>query len=199
MDISEDAAIMHGRGVSTALINRIITACLFERTSIQWFGQRTATRIKTRGIKQRCPLSPLLFIPILHHVLVTLQEFWPDLRLAHSHSIKLPCILGYADDLLFLCNAESDVEMLLDLLTPLLASVGLEINTAKTQVLFHIPTLINNIAPDTLQQFGKYHLTVVTTLRYLGVYITSSLTRTMTTSERIKKADSKSNSVNTKR
>lgn len=188
IDTSKAADILDKLGVSRALINRIIKACLNENTSIQWFGQRTTTRKKQRGIKQGCPLSPELFILMLHYVLKQLQEEWPDIRLEHGNDIRLPCILCYADDILFLCENEEDVERLLDLLIPLLESVGLEINTSKTKILFRDPYDIANVAPDSKRKFGKYELVVVTIMRYLGAYITSSLSRGSTTSERIKKS-----------
>lgn len=188
IDTSKAALILEKLGVSRALINRIVKACLNEKTSIQWFGQRTTTQNKQKGIKQGCPLSPELFILMLDYVLKKLREQWPEIRLEHGGNIELPCILCYADDILFLCRSEEEVERLLDMLIPLLSSIGLEINTDKTKVLFRDPHDVENVAPDTTQKFGKYELAVVTMLRYLGVYITSSLSRGVTTSERISKA-----------
>lgn len=151
-------------------------------------GQRTPTISKGRGIKQGCPLSPRLFILMLHHVLMTLKEFVPEMNFEHIGQIVLPCILAYADDLLILCENEEDVEKLIGILEPLLASVGLQINTSKTKILYRDPYDIKNTSPDCTKQFGKYKLVVVTKLRYLGTYITSSLTRKEITAERIKKA-----------
>lgn len=116
IDTSKAAEILDKLGVPRALINRIIKACLCEDTSIQWFGQRTTTKSKHRGIKQGCPLSPELFILMLHYVLKELQGSWPEIRLEHGGNMRLPCILCYADDILFLCNNEEDVERLLELL-----------------------------------------------------------------------------------
>lgn len=188
LDISKTATILSDLGVSKALINRIIVACLHETTSIQWFGQKTHSVQKGRGVKQGCPLSPELFVLLLHHALKSINEFLPDITLVQGTDIKLPCILGYADDLLFLCRNDEDVEKLLSVLEPILASIGLELNTLKSKVLIRDPYYVNNEEPDTILTFGKYKLTTVTKLRYLGAYITSSLTRRETTAERKKKA-----------
>lgn len=188
IEVSKLAPILQQMGVSPALINRIVEACLVEVTSLQWYGQRTPTISKGKGIKQGCPLSPRLFILMLHHVLMTLKEFVPEMNFEHIGRIILPCILAYADDILILCENEEDVGKLIEILEPLLASVGLQINTTKTKVLFRNPYDIKNTAPDCTKQFGKYNLAVVTKLRYLGAFITSSLTRKEITAERIKKA-----------
>lgn len=102
--------------------------------------------------------------------------------------MQLPCLLAYADDLLFVCKDESEVQRILETLEPLLASIGLEINVDKTIVLIRNPYDIDNTAPDEYKQFGRYLLKLVTKMRYLGTYVTSSLTRKELTAERIKKA-----------
>lgn len=66
---------------------------------------------------------------MLHHVLCTLREFIPELRLAQVQEIKLLCIIGYADDLMIICKNEEDVERIITILEPLLASIRLEINS----------------------------------------------------------------------
>lgn len=146
LDISKAGEILIDMGVSKALVNRIIEACLHEITSVQWYGQRTRSFKKMKGVKQGCPLSPQLFILMLHHVLASVQEFIPELKLSHEGSLKLPCILGYADDLMFICRTEEEVERLLEILEPLLYSIGLEINVRKTKVLYRDPDLTNNRA-----------------------------------------------------
>lgn len=143
---------------------------------------------KRRGIKQGCPASPRLFLVGLHHVLLTLREFVPEINLNQLGNIQLPCLLAYVDDLLFVCKNENDVQRILETIEPLLASIGLEINVEKTCVLFRDPCDTNNTAEEAVKQFGKYMLKVVTKMRYLGTYITSSLTRKELTAERIKKA-----------
>ena len=188
IDISKLAVVLQDVGIPSALINRILEACLVETTSIQWFGKRTPSTSRHRGVKQGCPLSPTLFIILLHHALMTLKELMPEVYFHQQGSIHLPCVLGYADDLLFLCSDPDDVSRLMELLEPILASIGLELNTSKTRVLIRDPYHTDNVSPDVEQTFGRYRLTVVTKLRYLGAYFTSSLNRAETTAERIKKA-----------
>ncbi|XP_058826510.1 uncharacterized protein LOC131686261 [Topomyia yanbarensis] len=170
-------------------VSPINTACIAERTSLQWFGERTPVINKASGIKQGCPLSPRLFILLLHHVLITLRELMPEINVEHYGHIIIPCILAYADDLLFVCDTDEDVERIIGLLITLLASVGLEINTSKPCVLYRNPCDINNVEPDSMRKLGPFELKVVTKLGYLGAFVTSSLTRKETTAERIKKAN----------
>lgn len=69
VDLKAVSKILLSYGVPVFLINRIIQAALYERTAIQWFGRRTRMKTKSRGVKQGCPLSPFIFVIVLHYAI----------------------------------------------------------------------------------------------------------------------------------
>lgn len=54
--------ILLSYGVPCHLVNRIISAVLHERTAVRWGGRCTSSYVKSRGVKQGCPISPYLFV-----------------------------------------------------------------------------------------------------------------------------------------
>lgn len=120
------SSILREANVPAALINRIITAILHERTSVQWYGRRTNQWTKGQGVKQGCPCSSLLFILIMHHTIKkAVQKMDIDLN---YKTIVLPLILAYADDLVIVCDSLPTLETIFRELTTALRKVGLEIN-----------------------------------------------------------------------
>lgn len=176
IDLSVVPSTLQRLGVPAFLANRIVSACLTERTSLQWYGQRTEEYNKIRGIKQGCPLSPKLFVYLLDQALKALQEKMPEL------------FLGYADDILMLATDPSQIPRLLNNIAPCLKEFGLELNVDKTEILIRDPSQPENSEPPHNRRFGRYDLKVVPKLRHLGVYITSTLNRRETVSDRSQKA-----------
>lgn len=188
IDLAQVPLVLQRLGVPVYLINRIISACLTERTSLQWFGQRTAEFNKTRGIKQGCPLSPKLFVYLLHQALLRLQQLMPELFLGQTDRIRLPCLRVYADDILAVLTESSQIPRLISLLETCLSEFGLSLNVSKTEVLVRDPAYCDVRDPPSQCQFGPFNLKLVTKLKYLGAYITSSLNRRETVSDRVSKA-----------
>jgi hypothetical protein len=169
-------------------VNRIIEACVKEETSIQWYGQRTTYETKTKGVKQGCPLSPTLFVYALHDVLRRMAIIMPIITLNDGEDdIKLPMIFAYADDIILLCDKREVIEML-GVLKPLLLTIGLQLNTDKSNVLVKNPLRVEDRDTDQVERFGNERLKVVSKMKYLGVYLTDTLRRKENVAERIKKA-----------
>lgn len=187
IDLHQVPSALARAGVPSYLINRLVKACLTEQTSLQWFGQRTSVYRKTRGIKQGCPLSPKLFVYLLHQALLQLQAEMPELHLGQENRLLLPCLRVYADDILAILTHPAQVIRLLDLIQPCLRVFGLELNVSKTEVLIRDPHAL----PDSTRQtfdVGNYSLRLVNKMRYLGAYITSTLSRRETISDRVHRA-----------
>ncbi|XP_055527920.1 uncharacterized protein LOC129720457 [Wyeomyia smithii] len=143
---------------------------------------------KVTGIKQGCPLSPKLFVYLLDQAHQRLKQLMPELQLGQTQRIKLPCLRVYADDILSIVTDPAQIPRLLNLIGPCLKEFGLELNVTKTEVLIRDPSRTQNLDAPRSERFGNFELRVVSKLRYLGAYITSSLNRRETVSDRVLKA-----------
>lgn len=188
IDLYQVPRVLLHLGVPSYLVNRIVRACLTERTSLQWFGQRTGEFNKTKGIKQGCPLSPKLFVYLLHQALLRLQQLMPELHLGQTDRIRLPCLRVYADDILAILTDSSQIPRLISLLETCLNEFGLSLNVSKSEVLVRDPSFCDVQASPSQLHFGNISLRVVTKMKYLGAYLTSSLNRRETVSSRITRA-----------
>lgn len=141
VDIHTLPAILLRRGVPSHLVNRIINACLYERSQITWQGHTTAAYVKTVGVKQGCPISPFLFVVILDEVLQNLKKKLSELNpgvelfLAEPDKpIKLPALAAYADDMTVLSTSLDELDRIVQFLVPELKAHGLEINPTKSEL-----------------------------------------------------------------
>lgn len=151
------------------LINRIIKACMWERTSLLWFNQLTPTTSKSTGVKQGCPLSPRLFTLVMDAVLQTMAEELNISLCQPGPNLIYPLVLAYADDILLISRFPHELESMLSHLVPLFESVGLRCNMNKSSLLIRDPlsTLLNIGETVTI---GGYSFKVTDNLKYLGEY-----------------------------
>ncbi|GBP19255.1 Retrovirus-related Pol polyprotein from type-2 retrotransposable element R2DM; Endonuclease [Eumeta japonica] len=171
--------------VNTTLANRIMS-CLKEHTSILWFGQKTQSITKGKGVKQGCPLSPRLFTIVLDDVLRTLEELVSEVRLDQDAEINLPVILSFADDIIIIGDSTTVLTNIMKNLKEHLISVGLKLNETKTKMLVRDP--INKSIAKQTQEINGVLITPVDTIKYLGTYLTSELCRRDTIKARCKQA-----------
>jgi ribonuclease HI len=82
----------------------------------------------TRGLKQGCLLSPLLFNLVLARILASVEL--KGIRWKDGSTLEH---LEYADDLVMLCNNASEAQANLDKLAAVFATAGLTISTEKTK------------------------------------------------------------------
>ena len=92
------------------------------------------------GVLQGDTLAPFLFVMLLDWVLRTALPSAEDgfllcRRVGRRHKEKRLSVLGYADDLALLSSSVEGAQRQIDRLAEVAASVGLQINTAKTEVL----------------------------------------------------------------
>lgn len=119
----------------------------------------------TCGVRQGCPLSPLLFIVTLNRVLQRAFDRPRGLQLGPFNKIEG---IEFADDLALMAQTAAQLQKKLDRLTEESSAVGLEINVAKTKV------MCSQAAPDTVFKIGHENIENVESFRYLGAIITQT-------------------------
>jgi hypothetical protein len=92
--------------------------------TIQLQGQ-TLSYSTRRGLKEGCPLSPLMFLLYYELLLKELKLTYPSLK-----------FFAYMDDLAFIANSPQEVQMVLSTLTELSHALGFRFNKGKTEIIF---------------------------------------------------------------
>jgi len=124
----------------------------------------------SKGVKQGCPLSPLLFGLLMDKLHMRIREDCPDVgvRLLDEDGTMLACIM-YADDVVLMAQSEVDLQRLVDALQNFCAEVGLSVNTTKSVVtVFEWDTRAAQ-APPVYIRVRNDVLPVMETVKYLGV------------------------------
>ena len=120
----------------------LLRALYCDKVYVRLAGHTTESPFPSKhGVRQGCPLSPLLFNIFLDRVLQTalphmrgvhLQQSNPGNPETESWSIPLT---AYADDIVVFGASMLDTQHNVDVLTEALAAAGLTINTDKTQLM----------------------------------------------------------------
>ncbi|GBP54488.1 Retrovirus-related Pol polyprotein from type-2 retrotransposable element R2DM; Endonuclease [Eumeta japonica] len=164
---------------------RIISR-LKEHTSILWFGQKTQSITKGKGVKQGYPLSPRLSTIVLDNVLRTIDELVNEVRLDQDAEINLSIILSFVDDIIIIGDSTTVLTNIMKNLKEFLISVALKLNETKTKMLVRDP--INKSIAKQTQEINGVLITPVDTIKYLGTHLTSELSRRDTIKARCKQA-----------
>lgn len=155
-------------GLPEELIHAVDTMHLATTAAYLADGQLSRTQRVTTGIRQGCPLAPILFI-LAVHVLYDIVDACPGLKgvnLTPTVRIKL---VGFADDTTAYLRSLAEEGILRDVLGQFAAVSGLSVNLTKSKALSTARTGFHGgVAPTAFSPAAHDEL-----FRYLGVLISS--------------------------
>ena len=141
------------------------TACVLTSDGL------TSPFMCTAGVKQGCPLSPLLFglyIDLLERKLLAIMTDAPKL-----HTLLVPILL-FADDVILMATSLHGLQKQLDALSRFCLDYGLQVNLVKTKAMrFGSPSILRK-APSIDVMFDGTPIDVVSHFKYLGILFVES-------------------------
>jgi hypothetical protein len=148
-----------------------MVAALHDETSVRFLvnGYLSKSVNVTCGIRQGCPLAPLLFI-IAIDILYRVVEASPDLEGVRIIGAELDTtvkISGYADDTALYVTDDSKIPQVISLLDQFGHYSGLRVNLEKSVGVL----MSENGATEEVRGFGISILPVDDTCRYLGIQV----------------------------
>jgi len=114
-----------------------------------------------RGLIQGCPMSPILFVIVINHILKTLNDRWIDKYGYDFNGIKI-LFTAYMDDICILTNSMEGLALIYDDLKMILSDFSLKINSSKTKIMTR----------SQKQVVGLSDIEYVKEFKYLGETIT---------------------------
>ena len=124
-----------------------------------------------KGLRQGCPLSPLLFTLLLGEVSTKLKNTNIGTKISNTSLNSLV----YADDLVLIANTEIDMAILLMKLVQSIAEIKLEINYSKSTVMSFSCPILNGRAGvwkiHNPQKATPEEITNTDTYTYLGLTV----------------------------
>ena len=178
--ISRKALIykLYNLGISTKIV-QLIEKLYSNTSSAVWTGTSLSECFITEsGVKQGCPLSPLLFALYLNDLHDSLND---GLRIGTT-DIK---VLMYADDIVLLTNSPAKLRNMIQSLERYCDLWNLTVNLDKSKILIFRE---NNVNARVRFFFKNDEIEIVNSYCYLGVTLTPQLSWAQNVKERIDKA-----------
>ena len=111
---------------------------IYEKTkcAVKGGGNKTTQFFAfTKGVRQGCPLSPLLFNLYINDIVKTVDDSQKTSIYLGNSNVKINVLL-YADDIVILAESENDLQSGLDGLSQFCDLWKLSINPSKTKCIF---------------------------------------------------------------
>lgn len=155
---------------------RIIQAVYSDiRLSTLVDGDHTRFVPAEQGVRQGCPLSPVLFNIFIDELANMLKAKGLGLAFGGTEleNRRKLCALLYADDVVLMSDSAQELQSMVTVVHEFCVKWRIEVNTKKSQVM-----VVNSGAQHTEHKwaFGETQLEVVSQYKYLGIVFSSDLT-----------------------
>jgi len=121
------------------------------------------------GLRQGCPLSPLLFNLFINDLALKLKAVGKGITIGNENV----CTLLYADDIVLVAETEEDLQSMLNILNEWCGEKKMVVNCAKSQIVhFRTPSTHRT---GFIFTCGNSQLNIVDGYTYLGLYLSEFL------------------------
>ena len=164
--------VMRGYGVQEILVD--VIERIYSGSMVK-FELETAWCKSDSGVRQGCPLSPLLFniyVRELGMKLAQCKQGFKYLMVNKDGVIKEKTQAGflYADDVCIMASNEQHLQTIFDNISGCIKEYGMKINGKKSKVVF-----INRAKEERSWNFGGCEIGEVEEYKYLGVAVKAGL------------------------
>ena len=148
------------------------------RLSVLVDGDHTRLVPAEQGVRQGCPLSPILFDAFVDELVNMLKRRKCGLAFGHSDAEvrRRIAALMYADDVVLMADSASDLQIMVDVVFEFCNKWRIEVNTKKSQIM--IIDEPGKGRSEYLWKYGDTELDIVRHYKYLGVIFSDDLTWT---------------------
>ena len=150
------------------------------RLSVLVDGEHTRLVPAEQGVRQGCPLSPILFYVFVDELVVMLKARGCGVAFNSDDEIRRKlAALMYADDVVLLAASKEELQTMIDVVFEFCNKWRIEVNTKKSQVMVVHPSEEHRARDQGASwTFGDTQLEVVDQYKYLGVSFSNDLTWT---------------------
>ena len=165
---------MKRKGVATSVVDIIENTYLGSSTRIQMQGKYSKQIDIKRGVKQGCPLSPVIFNIALDNLIRDLEK---HKELGYQVGTDRFTVQAYADDVLLISNSEQNMNLLIERVRRFTEESGMELATEKcTAYVYGISKTTHRRYYEADIRIGNKSIKVEEkekAIRYLGAPITA--------------------------
>ena len=127
-----------------------------------------------QGVRQGCPLSPILFNCYINGLVLELQKLGKGVRV-ETIQRNIDGLL-YADDVILIADSPEDLQAMIDTVDDFNKKWQLTLNLGKSKVM--VVSAASQTADDVPLFYRRSRIEVVDSYKYLGIYFTSNLSWT---------------------